>query len=120
MIDILCLTEGGTSVMQKWTMFLLGGVAIAGFAVPAAAHDRYDSHANEHARLDDRHDNVHDRLEDEHAYAHEEGLSRREHRQLHRELDYQHDRADYRIERQHRQEHRRDAWRSRYYDNWGY
>ncbi|MCP1471985.1 hypothetical protein J3E64_003700 [Sphingobium sp. OAS761] len=106
--------------MRKWTIVLLGSIAVAGFAVPVAAHDQYDRHASEHDRLEDRHDNVHDRLEDEHAYAHEEGLSRREHRQLHRELDYQHDRADYRIERQHRQEHRRDAWRSRYYDNWGY
>lgn len=110
--------------MRKLMISAIGAAAGLSFAVPAAAHDQWSRHDQEHEQLDEEHGDVHDQLEAEHAQAHEEGLTPWEHARLHQELEAQHEQADYAIELQHQRQHMRDRWRRQYqgygYEGYGY
>ena len=111
--------------MKIMPMIAVFGVAAFAMAIPSAAsaqsaygYPGYNQHDQRHDRFDDRHDNNHEELNEVHADAHDQGLNRREHRQLHGGLQYEHAGSDYRIARQHQRLDRR-AWQRRYY-NRGY
>ncbi len=106
--------------MRKSIIGVIGAVALASFALPAAANAQWSRHDHQHEQLDEEHGDVHDALEEEHAQAHEQGLSPWEHAQLHQDLNNQHAEADYAIELQHQREHQREQWRRQYGNQYGY
>ena len=112
--------------MRNTLMCCMIGTAalVAGIPSIASAQDGYGygygygQHDQRHDRLEDRHDDNHEELNEVHADAHDQGLSRRGHRQLHQGLQVEHGESDYRLARHHQRQDRR-SWQRRYYNRGG-
>ena len=99
--------------MRNLVLATISGLALVGFASPAAAQfypSNGDEHAEQHDEIGEQHGGVHDELDEIHGEAHEQGVNRHEHNRLHRHLGRAHSRADGQLEAKHNYEHQAQTY----------